>query len=164
MSAISGDVPRIQLRLVQGLRSGQRPESEVARELLTTADLVDITIFARWASDHTASNIIPVAICGLLAKFGLDSCVVNIISMKDSSNVMHSTHIISFLFQTNMNRGDVPSLGELPYVQLVNRDYTCDIIDLVTQVIKVNILGDTWWMKIVRLYQVARKGANLVRE
>jgi hypothetical protein len=78
--------------------------------LLTTADLV-IIAHAWRARNHAATNLLR-----LVTKLGLDGGIVNVISMKYSSNIMDSLHVVCTLIQTNVNRCDVLGFGELPDV------------------------------------------------
>jgi len=71
-------------------------------------------------------------------KLRLDSPVVDVVFVKHPPNIPHDAHKVVLFAEQDMDTGDVLRLGQLPDVQLVDRDNTIDGRDVLPYVLEVD--------------------------
>ena len=128
----------------ESLKGSVKVMSQVSgHNRLTTASL--ILADARWASDqavHRWATMLALSFTEV-SKLRLDGSVVDVVLVEHSPDISHDTHEIVLLAEQDMNTGDVLRLGQLPDVQLMDRDNAIDGRDVLPYVLEVDGLWDT---------------------
>jgi len=78
-----------------------------------------------------------------VSKLRLDGPVVNVVLVEHSPDIPHNPHKIVLFAEQDMNTGDVLRLGQLPDVQLMDRDDAIDGRDVLPHFLEVDGLWDT---------------------
>jgi hypothetical protein len=71
-------------------------------------------------------------------KFRLDGSVVYVVLVKHSPDIPHNPHKVVFFAEQDMNTSDMLRLGQLPDVQLVDRDDAINGRDVLPDILKVD--------------------------
>jgi len=78
-----------------------------------------------------------------VSKLRLDGPIVNVVLMEHSPDIPYDPHKIVLVAEQDMNTGDMLRLGQLPNVQLMDRDDAIDGRDVLPYVVEVDGLRDT---------------------